>query len=363
MFADLFTNLCIIIAVSFIYLQLRWKVKLVEQLQRIVLNILDGIAGGILGLTLLHFSIETVDMTIIDLRYIPIILILLFSGIYPGIISGLIIMTGRFIINVNHATYMALMLMVITLIGCIIIKEIFKGKNLAYYKKGIPMIVYSNLTFTVIISITIADWSVLKSLLPTYWLIATIGGMIAIFFVEYVRRSQYLLDKYEKESTTDFLTGLNNVRQFDALWNMLVEEAIQKKERLSLLAIDIDFFKKVNDTYGHAAGDLVLAELGKVLKNSARSFDIVSRNGGEEFSVILPDCQNERAIEIAEQIRSAVETHDFPISRTEAIRITISIGVATYPETVEIPDNMPEIADECLYEAKRTGRNRVCSDM
>ena len=363
MFADLFTNLCIIISVSFIYLQLRWKVKLDERLQRFVLNIIDGLAGGILGLILLHYSIQTIDMTIIDLRYTPIILIVLFSGIYPGVISGLVIITGRFIINVNHSTYMALASMIIILIGFVIIERIFKGKQLASYKQGIPMIFYSNIAFTVIISITISEREILLSMLPVYWLISTIGGVIAIFFIEYVLRSQYLLDKYERESTTDFLTGLNNVRQFDTIWNSLVKEAIQKNERLSLLAIDIDFFKKVNDTYGHAAGDLVLAELGKVLKHNARSFDIVSRNGGEEFSVILPDCQNNRAVEIAEQIRSAVESHAFPISSTETIFITISIGVATYPETVEIPDNMPEIADECLYEAKRTGRNRVCADI
>lgn len=142
---------------------------------------------------------------------------------------------------------------------------------------------------------------------------------------------------------------------------MFMKNAKEKGEKLSLLTLNIDFFKKVNDTFGHLAGDKILIELGKVLKNTTRSFDIVSRNGGEEFSVILPDCPNQQAIDIAEQIRKAVTNHPFPIDEQQHINITVSIGVATYPETVHDTEEIVKKADKSLYAAKQSGRNRISS--
>lgn len=360
MFGDLFVNLSIIIALTFIYMQLKWKLKLGRKLHSVFLNLLDGVAAGILGLILMKFSIHIGDSTIVDLRYLPIILITLHRGYRPAILSGVIIIIGRFAMGVSISAYMALLLMAISLAGFLLIRRASKPTQ-SRYVTGIFLLLYSNIAFTAVISYTIADWEKLQVLLPTYWSVSVIGGFSMIFFVEYILRSQYLLDKYEMESTTDYLTGLNNVRQFDAIWNEMVRNAEERDEKLSLLAMDIDFFKKVNDTYGHAAGDLVLAELAKVLSANARSFDIVSRNGGEEFSAILQDCDNERAAEIAERIRKGVEAHEFPISDQKKIKITISIGIATYPDEVKSTDEMKQMADECLYEAKRTGRNKVCT--
>jgi len=169
-----------------------------------------------------------------------------------------------------------------------------------------------------------------------------------------------LLNRLEQESTLDFLTGLNNVRQFDNALNEAFLNVKNKNERLSILIIDIDFFKKVNDTYGHLAGDSVLQQLGIVLSSSCRSFDIVSRIGGEEFSVILPDCPMEQAIEVAERLRLAVEMNKFIISNETKINITISIGTATYPDNVNNLENLINTADTALYSAKRSGRNKVC---
>ncbi|WLV24561.1 diguanylate cyclase [Aciduricibacillus chroicocephali] len=360
LFVDLFVNLSIIIALIFTYLQLKWQLFKRLKLNDKVSHLINGIAGGMLGLILLRFSIQVGDSTYIDLRYLPIILVTLHGGFRPAILSGAIIMAGRFYINHTYSAYMALLLMIISLTGFLLIRHYAK-RGQPLYVTGASMVLFSNIAFTIVISLLIGDWDKLKVLFPNYWLFATVGGMASIFFVEHVRHSQYLLDKYELESTTDYLTGLNNVRQFDVMWNELIHGAVQRGENLSLLAIDIDHFKKVNDTYGHAGGDLVLAELAKVLRDNARSFDIVSRNGGEEFSVILQDCSKERALIIAERIRQGVEDHHFPLANGERIQITISIGVATYPETVYNPDQMREVADQCLYEAKRTGRNRVCT--
>lgn len=202
------------------------------------------------------------------------------------------------------------------------------------------------------------------------------GGMITALGIvhrgvevtQYLKRAieseQRLMQKteaMEKLVKTDALTGLYNVREFSDTLRKSMRHAHLRGEKLSLLLVDIDFFKNVNDTYGHPAGDEVLKELGKVLVSVCRSFDIVSRNGGEEFSIILPDCPFSHAIEIGERVRSAVSKHPFFLPNRECITITVSIGVATYPETAANSEGLIQLADDGLYHAKRTGRNKVAS--
>ena len=361
--SDLFINLCVLISLIFIYLQLRWKSNL-EKKSYVFSVIIDGFAGGLLGFILMNFSIQVTTETIVDLRYVPVMLIIMFIGVPQAVISAILIIISRFLFGVTTSAIGAMILMAILILGYIIINKFYKkytiDQNLL--RQSLSFIIFSNIVFSIIISVLVKDFMVLTSLIPSYWIISIIGGLISVFFVEYVLKTQYLLMKYEKESTTDFLTGLNNVRQFDAIWNTLISNATVKNERLSLLMIDIDHFKHVNDTFGHPIGDSILVELGQILKEASRSFDVVSRNGGEEFSVILPDCPNHQAIEIAERIRREVEIHNFKVSQKETIHITVSIGVATYPETVNDTNQIVDIADECLYKAKRTGRNKVCAN-
>ncbi|NMH72513.1 diguanylate cyclase [Bacillus sp. RO2] len=363
LFNDLFFNLCVLFSLIFIYLQLRWKIQL-EKRNYIFSVLIDGVAGGLLGIILMYYSIQVTQETIVDLRYIPVMLVIMFLGFPQAFISTILIIIGRFIFGFTTSAVAAFIMMAILMIGFVFINKLSVKYNIGRhsFKKSLAMILFSNIVFSVFIYILVKDYGVLKSLIPSYWIISIVGGFTSVFFVEYIRKTQYLLMKYEEESTTDFLTGLNNVRQFDAIWNSLIDNATTKGEKLSLLFIDIDHFKHVNDTYGHPVGDTILAELGKILKNTTRSFDVVSRNGGEEFSVILPDSPHPHAMEIAERIRKAVEAYKFYVSATESITITVSIGVATYPETVSETNDMVYIADECLYKAKRTGRNKVCDN-
>lgn len=138
-----------------------------------------------------------------------------------------------------------------------------------------------------------------------------------------------------------------------------IEKADKKGESLSFILIDIDHFKQVNDTYGHQSGDEVLKQLSNVIWHCCRSVDIVSRNGGEEFSIILPACSKNQAGETAERIRSAVEFRKFILPDGSKINVTVSLGVSSYRETTENQQNLIEQADHCLYQAKATGRNKV----
>lgn len=359
---DLFINLCVLFSLIFIYMQIRMKLEL-EKKRYISSVLIDGIAGGILGYILMFFAIQVTSETMVDLRFIPVMLVVLFIGVPQAVISAILIILARFLFGFTTSAVAAMVLMIILIIGFILILKVEKAINLKNnsYKTSFYMILFSNIVFSVIISYLVKDGELLASLISIYWVVAIVGGLTSVFFVEYIRKTQYLLMKYKEDSTTDFLTGLNNVRQFDGIWNALVGNAAAKNERLSLLMIDIDHFKNVNDTYGHPVGDKILIELGKVLTDTTRSFDVVSRNGGEEFSVILPDCPHQQAIEIAERIRKAVEQNEFEVSPKETISITVSIGVATYPETVSDTVEIVDIADEGLYKAKRTGRNKVCA--
>lgn len=167
-------------------------------------------------------------------------------------------------------------------------------------------------------------------------------------------------------SIHDPLTGLYNHGRFYSL----LEEEISRHRRtgrpLALLMLDIDHFKKVNDTYGHRAGDAILRQLSRLLQKEARTIDRVCRYGGEELALILPDTDLEAARKAAERLRRGVEEHRFITCDQRQIKITVSIGVAacaeTETETEAEAESLVNAADKALYAAKRAGRNRVCCD-
>ena len=170
-----------------------------------------------------------------------------------------------------------------------------------------------------------------------------------------------LLHKKTEELTiTDALTELYNYRFFR---NKLADElrrADRYRQRFSLLMMDLDHFKKVNDAFGHQTGNIVLREIANVIKLCVRDVDIVARYGGEEFAVILPQTGDQDALVIAERIRVATEKAFFSDAQGHRdLQITVSIGVASYPNGVHTLDQLLEKADKALYQAKADGRNRV----
>jgi two-component system, cell cycle response regulator len=167
--------------------------------------------------------------------------------------------------------------------------------------------------------------------------------------------------RLEEMATTDGLTGCLNKRAFlDELENK-IRSAERFKKRLSLLVTDIDHFKSVNDTYGHATGDVVIKELGAILMRAKRETDRVARFGGEEFCVLCEETDTEGAVQLAERIRDELARHVFQ-TELGKLSVTCSIGVATYPHDAKNGAELFEITDKALYAAKRGGRNRVCTE-
>jgi two-component system, cell cycle response regulator len=166
--------------------------------------------------------------------------------------------------------------------------------------------------------------------------------------------------RLELLSITDGLTKLHNHRYFQDELARAFEESQRYQRPLSLAMIDIDFFKKFNDTYGHAVGDDVLKQAADLYRHSVRSTDLVARYGGEEFAVILPQTDHEGAALLAERMREAVEGLQIPrVSGGGSLGVTASFGVASVPDTAADRDSLMAAADAALYRAKRGGKNRV----
>lgn len=170
----------------------------------------------------------------------------------------------------------------------------------------------------------------------------------------YQQRIQYL-------STLDGLTRLPNRRAFDACISFYIQDAIRHQQPLSVLMLDIDFFKRINDRYGHLAGDYALQKVAQTLKAPRRATDFVCRWGGEEFLVVLKECPQAEAVLIAEKIRGAV-AEQVAVYHQHTFSLTLSAGVATLHEGEDLEQWLSR-ADQYLYEAKRLGRNRVVSQM
>ncbi len=166
------------------------------------------------------------------------------------------------------------------------------------------------------------------------------------------------VEKIDLMATTDGLTGVYNHRYFQERFTELLEKGKRYNETFSLILLDIDFFKKVNDNYGHPVGDLVLKKVSQTVKNGARKIDIVARYGGEEFAVILPQISKDNAYKFAERLRKEISELTI-VFEGGRLNVTVSMGIATFPEDGNEKAELIEKADNCLYEAKRSGRNRV----
>lgn len=183
--------------------------------------------------------------------------------------------------------------------------------------------------------------------------------IISIVLGMYVDTERQYFKELKKVANMDELTGIHNHRYFQDALTRLIEECNDNTE-VSLLFMDIDYFKHYNDTHGHQAGDLLLREVGDILKVCIRNGDIVSRYGGEEFAVILPNTGQQHAIRVGERIRKKIEESYFKGQESQPNKnLTMSIGVSTYPKVANSKYDLISTADHALYKAKAFNRNRV----
>ncbi len=183
----------------------------------------------------------------------------------------------------------------------------------------------------------------------------------ASHYVAMTIKRALLYYKIEEISITDDLTNLYNIRYLDQAVDIEIERASRYRSMFSLIFMDIDNFKKVNDRYGHLVGSKVLIEMGQLLQDSLRKVDVVSRYGGDEFVVILPQTPRDSSFMVAERLRKSIEKHVFSRDEKLFIRLTASLGIASYPDDAKNKVDLLELADSAMYRGKFSTKNAVFS--
>ena len=196
-------------------------------------------------------------------------------------------------------------------------------------------------------------------------LLARVKSLLRIKFLndalqEKVKQLEQAKEKLRELAITDGLTHLNNYRYFREYLTKELLRAERHKSYVSLIMLDIDFFKNYNDTHGHLAGDDVLRSLASLLQENIRSIDFAARYGGEEFVIVLSQTDAPSAFFVAEKLRVLIEDHPFPKQEQQPDgNLTVSMGISTFPKDGKKVEKLVDIADQRLYKAKKSGRNKI----
>lgn len=187
----------------------------------------------------------------------------------------------------------------------------------------------------------------------------SVAALDFLLNVKHVLSAPKIIESHKSEfitgtATNDELTGLYLREVFNVVLHQQIEKAKRAGSSVCLLMIDIDDFKMINDTYGHQAGDQVLENLGAMIRSSVREMDLPARYGGEEIAVVMPEITISQAVDAAERIRASIEQMVF-----QDFSVTVSIGAGQTGQRIDTPEKLIEAADKALYQAKKTGKNRV----
>ena len=289
----------------------------------------------------------TTDASLFDIKTVPT------GKIYPGVevqatyVNNII--DNNFIKKVNRGYTIALSILLALFIASVVtrVSSAFTASMMSLSAYFIYILVayysmkYENLWLEVV-----------------YPLIFSIAAFTFAYVVKYLIKSRDFEQQY-RLATTDGLTELYNHRYFQEQIRMQVEQSKRYNNNFSLIIIDIDFFKKFNDTFGHQSGDAVLRQVAQTLKKNVRATDIVCRYGGEEMSIILPNTGKDEAFSTAQKICERVASKKFKLAGDKETNVTISLGVSTFPYDGDSASSIIEAADKRLYNAKNNGRNQV----
>lgn len=185
-----------------------------------------------------------------------------------------------------------------------------------------------------------------------------LGVLLLVDLLEREKQRVRIVRALENEASVDPLTKLPNRRVFERAADRCADEAGNRGRPFSIIMLDVDHFKKINDTWGHNVGDTVLSRVADLIRRTVRKTDIAARYGGEEIIILLPDTEERQASTVAEKIRHAIQSEDLIVANT-AIKVTVSIGVAAVESGTTDVRATIEAADKALYRAKGAGRNRV----
>ena len=313
-----------------------------------VVNSMDGITPSAFSFKDKIVIIGTTAMSLHDTKSVPVQ-----EGVYPGVevhatfLNNII--DNNFIKQTSPAVNILIISAVVCIVGFIVMlseSTVFALLSTVLFGIAYLFIAYYLMEFSNL-------W--IPLVLPVIFIVLAFA---LSYLAKYIIKSRDFEYQY-KLATIDGLTELYNHRYFQDTLRKQIDLSKRYGQPFSLIIVDIDFFKKFNDTYGHQAGDAVLKQVAQTLKKNSRTTDYVCRYGGEEMSIILPNTTAEEVLSNANRILHAVAERTFHLNATETGHVTISVGVSTFPDNAETAQALIEYADKGLYYAKEHGRNQV----
>lgn len=319
-------------------------------------RILYGLSLSILSLLLMQLTIEPVSGVLVDLRHIPVIVAAYFAGPLPTCIVTAVIIVYRFSVNTNAAAFAACLFILLVAGGTLLIVRWLP----LYSRKTFTVVtVYATVLHGLVLTFVLFDTGLILDILSVVLPASFASSWLALVIIRDIRLTKHAMQTLQQTARRDFLTGLHNFRAFTDQLEDLKQQTILHSREVALITVDIDHFKQVNDTYGHEAGDEVLRQFAKRLQDGVTDSGYVSRNGGEEFSILVERLTVVKVLALAEQLRERIAAAPFVLSSGVGLRLTASFGVASFPERTGQIQHIVTDADTALYQSKQNGRNRV----
>mgnify|MGYP005753728269 CR=1 FL=1 len=309
-----------------------------------------GLLAGALGLFLMYNAVEANDTVRVDLRHLPLVLLAFYGARMPLYIATLVIASTRFLFGMTEQAFIAFIATFVVSGGMLWIHRLLRER---LFMQSIFLNVWALFVISLAVYINMGWSAAYVSLVLTIWMVGMLVGLLSSTLTIDLEKTTRRALEYKQSSERDHLTGLFNRRVWDRYTASLGEDG----RTYNILALDIDHFKHVNDTYGHGNGDLVLQQFADILKVETRAHDTVARIGGEEFVILMYDLTPEKVDKVANRIRERVATETFYLNDFPPIQITTSVGVAN--GTALPIKQMVDLADSALYQAKNEGRNQV----
>lgn len=319
-------------------------------------RIVYGICLSVLSLLLMQLTIEPVPGVLVDLRHIPVIVAAYFAGPLPTCIVTIVIVVYRFSVNTNAAAFAACLFIILIAAGTLLIVRWLP----LYSRKTFTVVtVYATVLHGFVLTYVLVDTGLIMDILSIVLPASFASSCLTFLIIHDIRLTKQAMQILQHTARRDFLTGLYNFRSFTDHLEDLKQQTILHSREVALITVDIDHFKQVNDTYGHEAGDEVLRQFAKRLQDGVTDSGYVSRNGGEEFSILVEQLTVAKVSALAEQLRERIVAAPFVLSSGVLLHLTASFGVASFPETTGQIQHIVTDADAALYQSKQNGRNRV----
>ncbi|WP_162148149.1 GGDEF domain-containing protein [Listeria floridensis] len=356
-FMHALSNVFIVITGCYVISKLIPNTKVLELSLRTKVAI--ALTSSIVTFSLMFFSIDLPFGILADLRFVVFLLLAYYVGASTTIMATFVTCVLRVFLagGFSTATFVAISITVsLALILTFMAVKLRRSKI-----QQLPSLMLLNLVGVTLYTGWLLVYYGAKPFVLTISVIILFTSSLALFIISVIVRdmitTRRLLREEVEYAYKDFLTGLQNVRSFS---NRIREIAKDHKiKSLTIFIMDIDFFKQVNDRYGHSAGDVVLKEVARIMKEATGDSEDLFRVGGEEFCLLIPDICSDKAFEIGQKIRKAIQKKGFQVNASKKIGVTISIGIASGEKHKKQLTKLYKLADGALYSAKHSGRNRV----